>query len=65
MFNREALFLYACRQCQRKFQDYSIDRYDVEKWMVSNLDAGVLPDFMMWMGNPVPWEPPLSDTRTP
>jgi hypothetical protein len=58
MFNRESLFLHACRQCQRQFQDYSIDRYDVGKWMVSHLDAEVLPDFILWMGKPVKWEPP-------
>jgi hypothetical protein len=61
MFNREALFLRDCRQCQRQFQDYSIDRYDVGKWMVSHLDAEVLPDFILWMGKPVKWEPPSSD----
>jgi hypothetical protein len=58
MFNREALFVHACRQCQRQFQDYSIDRYDVGKWMVSHLDAEVLPDFILWMGKPVKWQPP-------
>jgi hypothetical protein len=71
--NREALFLHACRQCHRQFQDHSIDRFDVETWMVSNLDAEVLPDFILWMGKPVKWkplgsEPPLrstSDRKTP
>jgi hypothetical protein len=64
MFNREARFVHACRQCRRLFQDYSIDRFDVGKWMVSNLDAEVLPDFIVWMGKPVKWEPPASGTRT-
>ena len=26
--------------------------------MVSHLDAGVLPDFILWMGKPVKWKPP-------
>ena len=59
--NREALFLHACGQCQRRFQDYSIDRFDVPTWMVSNLDAEVLPDFILWMGKPVKWKPPPGD----
>jgi hypothetical protein len=63
--NREALFLHACGQCQRRFQDYSIDRFDVQTWLASNLDAEVLPDSIMWMGKPVKWEPPPSDTKTP
>jgi hypothetical protein len=62
--NREALFLHACRQCHRQFQDRSIDRFDVQTWMVSNLDAEVLPDYILWMGKPVKWEPPPSDTKT-
>jgi hypothetical protein len=64
MFNREARFIHACRQCSRRFQDYSIDRFDVQTWMVSNLDAEVLPDSMMWMGKPVKWKPPPSNTKT-
>jgi hypothetical protein len=32
--------------------------------MVSNLDAEVLPDAILWMGKPVKWMPPASDTRT-
>jgi hypothetical protein len=64
MFNREARFVHACRQCRRRFQDYSIDRFDVATWLVSNLDAEVLPDFILWMGKPVRWMPPASDTRT-
>jgi hypothetical protein len=65
MFNREARFVHACRQCRRLFRDYSIDRFDVATWMVSNLDAEVLPDFIVLMGKPVKWEPPASGTRTP
>jgi hypothetical protein len=53
--NREARFIHACGQCQRRFQDYSIDRFEVMTWMVSNLDAEVLPDFILWMGKPVKW----------
>jgi hypothetical protein len=56
--NREARFIHACGQCHRRFQDHSIDRFEVMTWMVSNLDAGVLPDFILWMGKPVKWEPP-------
>jgi hypothetical protein len=63
MFNREAWFVRACRLCPRRFQDYSIDRFDVERWMVSNLDAEVLPDFILWMSKPVTWKPPPSDTK--
>jgi hypothetical protein len=58
MFNREARFIHACGQCHRWFQDYSIDRFDVMTWMVSHLDAEVLPDSIMWMGKPVKWQPP-------
>jgi hypothetical protein len=64
MFNREARFVHACRQCRRLFQDYSVDRFDVQRWMESHLDAEVLPDFILWMGKPVKWEPPASGTRT-
>lgn len=56
--NREARFVHGCRQCHRLFRDYSIDRFDVERWMVSNLDAEVLLGFILWMGKPVKWEPP-------
>ena len=63
MFNREDRFVHACRQCRRLFQDYSIDRFDVERWMVSNLDAEVLPDFILWMGKPVKWKPPGDKVR--
>jgi hypothetical protein len=56
--NREARFIHACGQCQRRFQDYSIDPFEVMTWMVSNLDAEVLPDSIMWMGKPVTWQPP-------
>lgn len=31
---------------------------------MANLDAEVLPDSIMWMGKPVKWEPPPSDTKT-
>ncbi len=73
MFNRQARFLHACGRCQRRFQDDSIDRFDVERWLLSNLDAEVLPDFILWMGKPVPWKPPpsephlrsTSETKTP
>jgi hypothetical protein len=51
-------------QCHRQFQDHSIDRFDVEPWLVSNLDAEVLPDFILWMGKPLKWKLPLSDTKT-
>jgi hypothetical protein len=64
MFNREARFVHACRQCRRLFRDYSIDRFDVQRWMESHLDAEVLPDFIVWMGKPVRWKPPPSDTKT-
>jgi hypothetical protein len=59
--NREARFVHGCRQCHRLFRDYSIDRFEVETWMVSNLDAEVLPGFILWMGKPVKWKPPPSD----
>jgi hypothetical protein len=62
--NREARFIHVCGQCRRRFQDYSIDRFEVMTWMVSNLDAEVLPDFIMWMGKPVKWQPPPSNTKT-
>lgn len=57
--NREARFVHACRRCHRLLQDHSIDRFDVERWMASNLDAETLPDFIVWMGKPVPWQPPV------
>lgn len=63
--NREARFVHGCRQCHRLFRDDSIDRFDVERWMVSNLDAEVLPNFILWMGKPVKWKPPPSGTKTP
>jgi hypothetical protein len=55
---------HACQHCQRQFRDHSIDRFDVQKWMTATLDANVLPDFILWMGNPVKWQPPPSDTKT-
>jgi hypothetical protein len=55
---RDALFIHACGQCHRQFQDHSIDRFDVETWLASNLDAEVLPDSIMWMDKPVKWKPP-------
>ena len=53
LFNHEAWFIYTCRQCHRRFRDHSIDRLDVERWLVSNLDAEVLPDYSVWCGQSV------------
>ena len=64
MLNREARFVHACRLCRRLFRDYSIDRFDVQRWIESHLAVEVLPDFILWMGKPVKWMPPASDTRT-
>jgi hypothetical protein len=58
MLNREARFIHVCQKCRRSFHDYSIDRFDVQTWMVANLDAEVLPDFMIVWGKPVKWQPP-------
>lgn len=55
--NREARFIHACHKCRRVFRDYSIDRFDVMKWMVASLDTEVLPEFIMWMGRPTKWGP--------
>jgi hypothetical protein len=56
MFNRRLLFVSICPACRRLFEDRSID--DVERWVVANLDAEVLPDFIMMWDRTRTWEPP-------
>jgi hypothetical protein len=58
MFNRRALFIHVCRECQRSFEDRS-DK-DVPRWLVANLDALVWPDFDMVWDRTREWEPPGS-----
>jgi len=59
MCNREARFVRVCQKCRRIFSDHSIDRFDVGKWMVSNLDAEVWPDFdTVWNRPSRKWKPP-------
>jgi hypothetical protein len=59
MFNRRPFFIHVCGRCRRLFEDRSVK--DVPRWMVTNLDAEVLPDFDMAWGNRVKWKPPLGD----
>jgi hypothetical protein len=56
MFNRYPRFLSVCGRCRRLFEDNSVT--DVAKWMVTNLDAEVWPDFDMVWDRARPWEPP-------
>jgi hypothetical protein len=47
MFNRSPSFIHVCGACRRSFVDSSVQ--DVGNWIMANLDAEVLPDFlMMW-----------------
>lgn len=47
MFNRSPSFIYICGTCCRSFRDESVR--DVANWMATNLDAEVMPGFvMMW-----------------
>jgi hypothetical protein len=45
MLGREPRFVHVCGPCRRSFQDHSVR--DVPGWMLANLDAAVLPDYMM------------------
>jgi hypothetical protein len=59
MFNRRTLFIHVCGRCRRLFEDNSVT--DVPRWIVANLDAGVLPDYDMVWDRTRGWEPPLDD----
>jgi hypothetical protein len=45
MLGREPIFVRICGPCWRSFRDHSVR--DVSGWMLANLDAEVVPDYMM------------------
>ena len=55
MCNRLPSFIHVCRKCSRSFQDRSV--FEVNQWLVNNLDAEVWPDHELIWGNLVKWEP--------
>lgn len=55
MFSRYPRFLHVCGRCRRLFEDHSVR--DVGEWIVSHLDADVLPGFEMMWDRRVKWEP--------
>lgn len=45
LFRRSPRFIYVCRVCHRSFRDESVK--EAGAWIAANLDAEVLPNFMM------------------
>jgi hypothetical protein len=60
MFNRTPMIVHVCGACRRSFVDDSVK--DVGGWIVANLDAEVVPSFIMMWDKRVKWEPPIKDT---
>lgn len=53
MFQRKQIVKETCLKCRRSFEE-SVE--DVEEWMTANLDAEVLPQFVMQWNQRVKWE---------
>lgn len=53
MFQRKQIVEHTCLKCRRSFEE-SVP--DVEKWMTANLEAEVLPQFVMMWNHRVKWD---------
>lgn len=53
IFQRKQIVEHTCLKCRRSFED-SVP--DVEKWMATNLDAEVMPQFIMVWNQRVKWD---------